>query len=194
MNSPTEPSAKAPQAPAHPADSPQLAAQRLDASRLRLMAVLGQDRAKVSAGNCVGQSANQTADQSAPAPAIATLLAWLQQLPGAAVLQSAVESWWAQHPLRTVGVVGANAAQAALAPVAQRHPFALVAVAAVVGGVLGATKAWRWLPKSALLAGLVPQLLTQTLTHIPLQSWRSAFTWLSRDAGSQKVQRPDKST
>ena len=53
----------------------------------------------------------------------------------------------------------AKAACGAVATVARNQPLAAVMGAAVVGALLVRTRAWRWLPVSALFATLVPPLV-----------------------------------
>jgi hypothetical protein len=52
-----------------------------------------------------------------------------------------------------------------------RHPLALVAVAAVAGAGLAWARPWRWAIRSALFAGLLPQLTTRVVASLPLESW-----------------------
>jgi hypothetical protein len=47
-----------------------------------------------------------------------------------------------------------------LQPVAQTHPYGLVLGSAVAGAVLVRLRPWRWWPASALLAGLLPQVVS----------------------------------
>ncbi len=86
-------------------------------------------------------------------------------------LLNALQGWWAGHPLHVAGVVAADAVKTLIRPIAQRHPIALVAGALVLGGLLVWTKPWRGILKPALLAGLLPQLLTKVMAVVPLESW-----------------------
>ena len=81
--------------------------------------------------------------------------------PGPATL--AMHQWWAQHPLRLATDVTADAAKALVQPVAQRHPVALVAGAAAVGALLVWSQPWRWLLTPALLAGLLPKVISHVV-------------------------------
>jgi hypothetical protein len=59
-----------------------------------------------------------------------------------------------------------------LQPMAQRHPLRLVLAALVVGGLAAWSRPWRWLPKLALVAGLLPQLLAAAgLNPGPGSNW-----------------------
>ena len=91
---------------------------------------------------------------------------WLLKLrttPAAILLVSVFEGWWARQPLRVALNLAAETGTAMLHPVAQKHPFKLVLAAAATGGLLAAVRPWRWIPTSALLAGLLPQLMSETL-------------------------------
>ena len=91
---------------------------------------------------------------------------WLQKLraaPGARLLVSVFERWWARQPLRVAMSLAAETGAVVLEPVAQKHPFRLVLGAAAVGGVLAWVRPWRWIPTTTLLAGLVPALMAEAL-------------------------------
>lgn len=104
------------------------------------------------------EAAQQSARATAP------WWAKLAALPGAGIVIEAVQQWWARHPLRANILLGFNATQAVVQPIAQRHPVALVAAAFVVGGLLAWRRPVGWLLKPALLAGLLPQLLIASMT------------------------------
>jgi len=67
--------------------------------------------------------------------------------------------WWRRQPWRLALQLAAQAGKIALLPTAQRHPFMLVAGAATVGAILVTLHPWRWISISALLTGLLPQLM-----------------------------------
>jgi hypothetical protein len=75
------------------------------------------------------------------------------------LLRQALHQSDASHPLQTALHATAASAGLVLQPVARAHPYRLVIGAAVVGALLARTRPWRWLPASALLAGMVPQLV-----------------------------------
>ncbi len=90
------------------------------------------------------------------------------------VLNDVLESlrhWWAAHPLRPVGLVAGEAVNAVARPVALRHPWLLVLGAAAVGGALAYGRPWRWVLRSTLFAGLVPQLASRVASSLPIESW-----------------------
>lgn len=105
-------------------------------------------------------SLHQPPAAESPAGSSSTLN-WLDELranPGVSILVGVVSHWWSRHPLRVAATVAVGAATAAVKPIAQRHPWGLLAGAFVVGGLLAWSRPWRW-TKPALLAGLLPQLL-----------------------------------
>jgi hypothetical protein len=95
----------------------------------------------------------------------------LKSLPGASLLIDALETWWAQHPLRVTGMVANDALKAMLQPTAQRHPLGLVAGGVLLGGLLAWARPWRLLSAPALFAGLLPQILSKAVRLLPPQSW-----------------------
>ena len=100
----------------------------------------------------------------------------LKRFPIAAIVVETFEHWWAEHPLHTAGIVAEAASRKFVAPIAQKNPYALVVGSVVVGAVLALTRPWRWLIRPALLAGLVPQLASQALKHMPIESWVQMLT------------------
>lgn len=91
---------------------------------------------------------------------------WLLKLratPSAILLMSVFDGWWARQPLRVALTLAAESGTVMLQPTAQKHPFKLVLGAAAVGGLLAVVRPWRWIPTSALLAGLLPQLMSEAL-------------------------------
>ena len=144
-------------------NAPLPATERLALSRERLR------RAMVAGGPRSGASADR--DDKHPG--------WLQGLrsiPGSEVLIEALQSWWAQHPLRVAGTVAADAANAVMRPLAQRHPMGLALAALVLGGVLVRSRAWRWFLTPALFAGLLPQLFSKAMALVPTQSWMAMLS------------------
>jgi hypothetical protein len=115
------------------------ASERLAASRERLR--LGLQGKPAEAGGA------PPAPESTPA--------WMTPLmghPATAFALQAASAWWSGHPLKALGQGAAAAADAALRPVARRHPIALVLGAGLLGGLLVWARPWRWLPSPALLA------------------------------------------
>ncbi len=94
-------------------------------------------------------------------------LAQLAALPGAGVLLEGLRLWWSRHPWRVYGLLAVDAGNVLVKPLARQHPVALVLGAGLVGAALGWLRPWRWVVRSgavaALLAGLLPQLLSHGL-------------------------------
>ncbi len=95
----------------------------------------------------------------------------------------AVHQWWSSHPLRLVSDVPLDAAKtlttSVIKPVAQRHPVAVITGAAAIGALLVWSRPWRWLLAAAVLASVLPKLLSQVLTT-PALSPRSMSTPLGK--------------
>lgn len=104
------------------------------------------------------------------------LMTALMGLPGVNLVVDAVRNWWSQHPLRLATLVAGNTARSAMRPIARRNPFALMLAAAAVGGLLFWIKPWRGLLKPALLAGLVPHLVSRVMDRVPFESWMAAVS------------------
>ncbi len=105
-------------------------------------------------------------------------LAWLARLrdqPSIAVIIDALQSWWSHHPMRPLLQVAREATNAVAKPIAQHNPVALVVAAGLLGIVLAWSRPWRWALKPALFAGLMPQLVSRVIAHLPLDSWLAAF-------------------
>ncbi|MBT9524459.1 MAG: hypothetical protein IV105_04305 [Rhizobacter sp.] len=110
---------------------------------------------------------------------------------GTGPVLDALKDWWAAHPLHVAGVVAADAAKTLIGPVAQRHPIALVAGALLLGGALVWAKPWRGILKPALLAGLLPQLLSKAMAVVPIESWLAVLSSLTRQAAPAAAPEPN---
>ena len=140
-------------------------AERLTASRERLRQALREAAAARSGDAGPGNAASW--------------LAALTSVPGARIVVAAVQAWWKQHPLHVTGTVVSEALQAAVRPLAQRHPLGLVVGALLVGSLLVSSRPWRWILTPTLLAGLLPQLLAKAVALVPAHSWLSALDALT---------------
>ena len=136
------------------------ASARLALSRERLRTVMFERSAP-----------KRKAEAQRAAGAAPSWLDRLKDIPGAGVMIDAVSSWWSNHPLHAVGVLAAGAARASVQPLAQRNPVGLVLLAALLGAALVWSRPWRWLLKPALFAGLVPQIASKVVSHVPFESW-----------------------
>ncbi len=105
----------------------------------------------------------------------------LMSVPGADIVKDAVQSWWSQHPLRVAAMVAEEAGNALIKPTAQKHPLLLVVGALVIGAGLARLKPWRWGFKKALLAGLLPQLISKVVSEMPVSSWMAVVSQLAQE-------------
>lgn len=117
---------------------------------------------------------------------------WLQrlrELPVIGLLADALGAWWSQNPLRPVALVAAEASNAVARPLARRHPITLVLLAGTLGAALAWARPWRWVLRSALFAGIVPQIASRVVAKLPVESW---LTLLGAALSKADVQaRPD---
>ncbi len=116
---------------------------------------------------------------------------WLEAkaLPVAGKVLEAAEKWWANHPSRATTTLAFHTAQVVIAPLAQRHPIALVSGALVVGGWLAWQRPWRWVLRRSLIATLVPTVLAGLLPQLLLALLTAqARAEASRQAG--RVEEP----
>ena len=130
---------------------------RLEASRARLREAM---RPAAFAPSAVGKEAGARS--------------WLQrlrELPVIRLVDDALGAWWSQSPLRPFALVAASASNAVVKPVARSYPVALVLVAGVVGAALAWARPWRWALRSALFAGVVPQVASRVVAKLPIESW-----------------------
>jgi hypothetical protein len=100
----------------------------------------------------------------------------LRAHPVLGIFIDAVSSWWANHPLQPAASLAQSVTRDALAPLARRHPLAMVASAFVVGGMLVRFRPWRWMAKPAFFAGLASQVVARFITHMPIDSILHALT------------------
>ena len=99
--------------------------------------------------------------------------AWLGNLrsnPVVALVTDAISAWWANHPLHPAAGLAEGIARDAVAPLARRHPRAVVAGAFLVGALIVWARPWRWLVKPALFTGILSQMASHVIAHLPLDS------------------------
>lgn len=108
-----------------------------------------------------------------------SLAARVRSVPLAAFLVDTVESWWAEHPLRTVAMVAKEASRDFVLPVARRNPYGLLFGALAAGALLILSRPWRWLLRPALVLGIAPQIAKRALKRMPVQSWVRMFNALT---------------
>jgi hypothetical protein len=114
----------------------------------------------------------------------------VRAVPAADVLIDAVETWWAAHPLHTAGAMAAEASKVYVQPIARRNPLALVSGAAVFGALFFLTRPWRWALRPVLLAGLLPQIVSQALRRAPVGTWVHLARAFARRQSTAPVRRP----
>jgi hypothetical protein len=88
------------------------------------------------------------------------------------LLSGALGHWWSRHPLRVAAILAARTTTAVVQPIAQTHPWSLVAGAFVAGGLAASTRPWQ-ASKATLWTSLLPQLLLATVRAAPARSDRS---------------------
>jgi len=99
----------------------------------------------------------------------------VRAVPGADVVMDVLSHWWANHPLHSAATVAGEAARGLAGPTARRNPVGLVVGALVCGALMVRLKPWRWLPRTLLFAGLLPQLASRLVAAVPLETWLNAF-------------------
>ncbi len=172
-----EPFATSPANPAvEPAIEPSVTPlQRLALSRERLRQVLAP-KPRPAADPSAGGSGKSWEER-------------LRDIPGMATVIDVVKVWWQQHPLHAVSIVAGEVGRTTLRPIANRHPLALVGVALLAGVVLAWARPWRWALRSALFAGLAPQVASRVVASLPIESWLTMLGTLfsSPPAGKQNA-------
>lgn len=155
--------------------TPPAAFQRLQQSRERLrVALLPPPAGRPSPSTA--PSAFASFASFAASPSLAPL--W-------PLAQSVLSGWWARQPAQQLTHLSQTLLQAWARSLAARHPMALLGGALLAGAVLMAARPWRWLPRRALLAGLLPLLWRELARHQPPQGASRAAQ--ASSAGSKKA-------
>lgn len=145
---------------------------RLALSRERLRQALGQHALEKNGGGAPGTQPRR--DGAFPL------------VPGF----DALRQLWTGHPLRSVLHLANEAADAAVHPMAQRHPLRLVLGAGLVGALLAWSRPWRWILTPALVAGLLPRVMRGALGQIPRGAWMALLAAITRRPGSSDMATP----
>lgn len=95
--------------------------------------------------------------------------------PSAASILDVAARWWAGHSGQSAYALAGQLANEALRPLAKRHPVALVAGAAAIGGLLIWIRPWRFAFRPKVLSSLGPVVLSSVLASGVLQAWLKNF-------------------
>ena len=98
--------------------------------------------------------------------------------PGARPLVQGVDAWAARSPLPAAARLAADALDATLRPLAQRHPWRLVMGAFVLGGLFAWSRPWRRIVSPALVVAVLPRLLATMVGSVPRPTWITLATAL----------------
>lgn len=134
-------------------NTPASPCERLAASRERLRQAMQQTHSAEPTG-------------ASPEGLLSGLLGHLHTGPGAGLVMDVLQAWWQKQPMRVALLLALETTKVLVQPVARRHPYALVLTAAAVGGLAVKLRPWRWISTSALLAGLMPQILSEAMKHL----------------------------
>lgn len=108
--------------------------------------------------------------------------------PGTRPLVQGVEEWSARSPVAASGRLVANALDAALRPIAQRHPWQLAIGVFALSGLFVWRRPWRKLLSPALLMAVLPPLFSVFAGNAPRPAWLSlASALLNRRRPAQRV-------
>ena len=101
--------------------------------------------------------------------------------PAAGLVVEILRARWQRHPWRVAVVVAGDAVKAAVQPLAQRHPLGLVLASLLAGGVLAWIRPWRLLLTPALVAAVLPQLLSKAAAQSTPRSWIDILSAIVRE-------------
>lgn len=154
-----------------------VAADRLAASRAEIERWLAQDRGgplPEPLADPLGDPLEDPADGRPSSGPSASTAGGRRSRPGpgpATLLVGALATAWLQRPSQVPWQAAVVLADAALTPLARRHPWMLTGAAAGVGMALGVLRPWRWLLRPAVLAGLLSPVVAQVAARcLPIQS------------------------
>ena len=144
--------------------------QRLEASRTSLRVAMQPHAPATASGPPRGligrlKLASSSVDGALGHPVVETL-------------RDTVRHWWTTHPWRPAIIIGLEAVNQLAVPVARKHPLRLLGAAMLGGAILSRLKPWKWLLKSAgpaLVASMLPALISRLVTRIPVSTLIKAF-------------------
>jgi hypothetical protein len=118
----------------------------------------------------------------------------LRKHPVASLVVDAVGDWWQHHPVRAAAsMAGSEVAQVA-GPLIRRYPVAAVAIAALAGATLVASRPWRWRVFGGSTRPLHRRLTRWMAAQVPLQAALGTLIALLADQARQaasRAARPD---
>ena len=137
------------------------AAQRMNRSRQRI-------RAYLVAAKGTAEPASSDGGDVPHGALLSALIA--MPLIGGAVDQAL--SWWSHHPLQKVAGLLFESISGVARPVTRQHPWGTVLASVAFGAFLVWARPWRFkLLRRAVVAGLVPRLVTGMLEQLSSGKW-----------------------
>ena len=100
--------------------------------------------------------------------------------------QNATSPPGSNNPLAIAGTFAKEAVETAVHPFAQRNPLALVAGAALAGGLFAWSRPWRWL-LTPVVVSMLPGLIGKVVRGAPAGTWMKAMTSLTRPRQRQAM-------
>ncbi len=151
------------------------AVQRLRESRERLLTAVTQ---------------GTTAPRAATSKLAPRWTDHLKRIPGVGLALPLFEAWWSQTTVNSASVSLLQAVNAVLKPAAARHPVFAVLCATSFGAALAWSRPWRWIFKSALVAGVAARMTGQVMSRIPIESWFSLLSSIAQGAAKRSSAAP----
>jgi pimeloyl-ACP methyl ester carboxylesterase len=126
-------------------------------------------------------------------PGLAPRIGMLLSHPVVSTLRATVQQWWAAHPWRPVMTIGVEAGRQMMVPLAREHPARLLGAAMLGGAILSRWRPWKWLIASAapaLLASMLPTLISRLATRIPVSTLLRLVGTPARPAPEARIREP----
>ena len=142
-------------------------AERLAQSRERLREYMTRADAR--------QQAKRRTAAAKAAGESAAILDRLRAIPLIGPVMEVLLAWWESHPLHSAASLAADVAEETVAPLARKHPFALVAAAFGVGVGIAWLKPWKHIRTSVLLTGFASQVLSRAIAQMPWESMLGVY-------------------
>ena len=97
-----------------------------------------------------------------------------------ALRESAAEPPHSHNPVIIAGTFAKEAVQTAVQPMARRNPIGLVLGAAAAGALVFVVRPWRWIFGPAVMASLVPLLVSKAVVTVPKLPWMHLLSSMTR--------------